>query len=421
MCDVFIDLCSGGGGAALGAMLAGLRPRFGLEMDAAIAERYNANIGNHCHVGLIQDFDYSSLSTPFWLHASTPCTTASNANQTTGETALDRVLADAVCRAIRTLVPPRFSLENVAGYRHYDAYKSILATLRECGYAVGEWVLNAADYGVPQTRRRLIVVASRDHQPRKPLPTHQNLKQQQQQSMLILPRWVGWYEAIADLLPSLPDTQPAPWQLARLPKHLRESVLVHPTDMRTMPTIAHGDPSFTVMAGAGANTWAPRALLMAPPHPGTLSQTPDWNSPHPSATILAGASGRAFVVNGMANDRGKSVTALDQDRLIFTVNAQTFARQAVRAFLVGGGNTNTTEARDRIPRFGEQPAFTQTQSSNRDRAFIGRWVKITPRCNARFQSFPDTYTLSGTNTLDCRIIGNAVPPLLMRAVIAANL
>jgi DNA (cytosine-5)-methyltransferase 1 len=43
-------------------------------------------------------------------------------------------------------------------------------------------------------------------------------------------------------------------------------------------------------------------------------------------------------------------------------------------------------------------------------------VAITPRCLARFQSFPDWYELPAKRTLAATGIGNAVPPLLMQRI-----
>jgi DNA (cytosine-5)-methyltransferase 1 len=45
---------------------------------------------------------------------------------------------------------------------------------------------------------------------------------------------------------------------------------------------------------------------------------------------------------------------------------------------------------------------------------------MTPRALARFQSFPDWYELPERASLACRIIGNAVPPLLMQRVMEAQ-
>jgi site-specific DNA-cytosine methylase len=46
----------------------------------------------------------------------------------------------------------------------------------------------------------------------------------------------------------------------------------------------------------------------------------------------------------------------------------------------------------------------------------GRVVRMTPRALARFQAFPDTYALPDGAALACRVIGNAVPPLLMQRI-----
>ena len=67
------------------------------------------------------------------------------------------------------------------------------------------------------------------------------------------------------------------------------------------------------------------------------------------------------------------------------------------------------------------PAMTMVSSSRaaNTRAWLasGRVVKMTPRALARFQSFPDNYALPDRASLACCILGNAAPPLLMRAVV----
>jgi DNA (cytosine-5)-methyltransferase 1 len=49
-----------------------------------------------------------------------------------------------------------------------------------------------------------------------------------------------------------------------------------------------------------------------------------------------------------------------------------------------------------------------------------RVVRLTPRALARLQSFPDTYILPDDRRVAGRIVGNAVPPLLMQRIIEAN-
>lgn len=51
----------------------------------------------------------------------------------------------------------------------------------------------------------------------------------------------------------------------------------------------------------------------------------------------------------------------------------------------------------------------------------GKVVALTVRALARLQSIPDSYQLPEKNSLGCRIVGNAVPPLLMRRIIEAQI
>lgn len=67
-------------------------------------------------------------------------------------------------RALRAIKPKAFIVENVAGmvrenFRHL--LKNQLRVFRHAGYAVAAEVLNAADYGVPQERRRVFIVGLR--------------------------------------------------------------------------------------------------------------------------------------------------------------------------------------------------------------------------------------------------------------------
>lgn len=68
-----------------------------------------------------------------------------------------------------------------------------------------------------------------------------------------------------------------------------------------------------------------------------------------------------------------------------------------------------------------EPIFTVTASSDRRpiRAWLkqGRVVAMTPRALARFQSFPDSYTLPESRTLASTIVGNAVPPLFAQRLL----
>jgi DNA (cytosine-5)-methyltransferase 1 len=66
--------------------------------------------------------------------------------------------------------PDHVALEQVPGA--LPVFEAYAVVLRELGWSAWCGVLNAANYGVPQTRRRAILVASRRGRVRMPEPTH---------------------------------------------------------------------------------------------------------------------------------------------------------------------------------------------------------------------------------------------------------
>ena len=78
-------------------------------------------------------------------------------------------------RIVKGTQPLGFIFENVAGIaqgRHNEVVKYMAAQFAGSGYSVAFEVLNAADYGVPQQRKRFIMLGRRDGAPTFPLPTH---------------------------------------------------------------------------------------------------------------------------------------------------------------------------------------------------------------------------------------------------------
>ena len=74
----------------------------------------------------------------------------------------------------------------------------ILEEFERIGYKCNHKFLNSADFGIPQTRERLFIVGSRDHETFKwPKPTHAKTHQEQPNlfSQTLKP-WVGMYEAL---------------------------------------------------------------------------------------------------------------------------------------------------------------------------------------------------------------------------------
>lgn len=198
----FASLFGGGRLADIGALQAGCELIWDVELESAIAE-VGSQLPGKTFVQSVIEMDWKKVEPPDILWASPPCVNFSAAKASAAETDLDIALARSIVDAIAALQPKAFILENVEAYKNSASLKLTEEALFSMGYWISREVVNSADFGVPQTRRRLILRAIKNgFVP----PLHGGKK------------WVGWYEAIADLIPSLPDSQLAQWQVDRLPK-----------------------------------------------------------------------------------------------------------------------------------------------------------------------------------------------------------
>ncbi len=78
-------------------------------------------------------------------------------------------------RCLSEIKPAAFLMENVPGLAQKRArpyFDSVLARMSEMGYRLNWAVLNSADYGVPQKRRRLFILGSRTTRLQFPAPTY---------------------------------------------------------------------------------------------------------------------------------------------------------------------------------------------------------------------------------------------------------
>jgi len=292
----FRTLFSGGELFGIGAVQAHWVHVDGFEIRADIASVARQN-GFTVHVADVCAVEYESLPPVDHLHASPSCKNASQAKTNSSETEEDRDCADAVFRAIRAHTGRSFSLENVWGYRNFESFARILAALYESGFVVDFRHINAADFGVPQTRKRLILRAVRRSWRERVPPLHPTHREGGDMFHAL---WVGWYAAIRDIVETLPASQFALWQLARLPD-LAESTIVEGTQ------------------GGGSNDY----------------HLPVRNADEPIFTV------RAAQTKGMP-----------------------------RAFIIGGGNTQTTQV-DSKARWEDAPMFTvANDSALRSRAFL---------------------------------------------------
>ena len=235
--------------------------------------------------------------------------------------------------------------------------------------------------GIPQTRQRMIAIARRDGiTPMLPPATHNKtptngLFGRQE-------RWVGWYEAIEDLIPSLPDSEFAPWQLERLPENFN-NLLVHGTNSNGITVNKPNDPAAVVVATLGSKAVVPRAFILD-----SKNQNQQYGKLHrteiePALTVVTDGKPshlpRAFIVGDQNSHDGTAVMNRGEDYTAFTVD---------------------------------------TRGAGKVRAYAsGRVVKMTVHALARFQTFPDSYRWPASNKIATTIIGNAVPPLFAQRLV----
>lgn len=394
------DLFAGGGGSSLGAIAADCTVAWAIEADPQIAAVYAANLGDHVIVCPLQDLDPVTLEPVDVLLASPPCPAFSTARSRTLAPRDDGWLGLAIIPYLEALRPRVFVLENVPPYltTGWPILSQIVACLWRLGYVVDWSIVNAADYGVPQTRSRLFVRATRDGLlPPWPAP---------------LP-WVGWYQEIADLIPTLPESRLAPWQAKRLSAHpVYGSVLLH--------TFSHSDaiprpfnqPAFTTSASQNPS----RALLVHPTADNDRFVAREEGEP---AFTVLGASGtypRALLVdnrNSGSADGDRPITIRTAAQPSPTLS--NVAKGGLRAMLVSGTDATVREEHEPSTTINGQTGCHTVPS----RLVLEemRCVLLTMRALARLQGFPDSYVLPEKGAVAGKILGNAVPPPVMTRIL----
>ena len=168
-----IDLFAGCGGLTEGLKQAGFRVIGAIEIDELAARSYRMN---HPRVRLwnsdIRDIRLSVLRRTLGLNPGDldllagcpPCQGFSHIRTLNGSRDVrDRrnSLTDEFLRFVKGLRPRAIMLENVPGLANRRRFREFAMTLEHMGYTVKWDILDAARYGVPQRRRRLILLAAK--------------------------------------------------------------------------------------------------------------------------------------------------------------------------------------------------------------------------------------------------------------------
>ncbi len=209
-CYRLMDLFAGCGGMTRGFVDTGrFESVFAVEMDPDAAATYGANFGfDHICCGKIEDV--SKFPAADVVIGGPPCQGFSPLNRD-GVGLERRALWREYVRALTESGADAFVMENVPELLRSAEYADFKRAAEKLGYRVNGRVLNAADHGVPQRRRRAIVIGSRLGEAPWPEQTHFEPGR--------VPLWGRPWRTFRDVagdLPTRPDGKN--WHVGRNPR-----------------------------------------------------------------------------------------------------------------------------------------------------------------------------------------------------------
>lgn len=180
-----IELFAGCGGLSTGFLDAGLRVAAGFEIDARAVDAYNYNHDYRGSRGFVADLNLASgrellaragIDRAEFVIGGPPCQPFSIVGKRQGKRDIRADLIGHFIRIVGELRPAAFLLENVpnlGAISNGEFLDEAEAELRGLGFSVERIVASAADFGVPQNRKRLILIGFKGRQAvRFPEPTH---------------------------------------------------------------------------------------------------------------------------------------------------------------------------------------------------------------------------------------------------------
>ncbi len=209
-----IEFCAGAGGQALGLELAGFRHEALVEIEADYAKTLRLNRPDwDVRTADMNVFDGRAYKGVDILAAGLPCPPFSMAGKQLGEKD-ERNLFPAAIRLIDEIRPKAVMIENVRGFLSavFDDYRNHLKVqLKKLGYTADWRLLNASDFGVPQLRPRVVIVAVRDDLNDvfdwpAPLPHNPPTVGQTLHDLMAAEGWPGaksWAERANDIAPTI--------------------------------------------------------------------------------------------------------------------------------------------------------------------------------------------------------------------------
>lgn len=168
-----LDLFCGGGGSSRGAQLAGATLVAAVDMWQLAAETYKLNFPD----AIVYSTAAGKLSPQRvqdevgkidLILASPECTSHSVAKGNKPRCELSRATAFEVIRFAKVLRPRWIVVENVMQMRRWNRFEEFYLKLKAIGYNTQVGILDAQEYGAPQSRKRLFILADLEREPSLP-------------------------------------------------------------------------------------------------------------------------------------------------------------------------------------------------------------------------------------------------------------
>jgi DNA (cytosine-5)-methyltransferase 1 len=205
---VVVDLFSGIGAGSLGFRRAGFRIAGAVDIDPAASKVYENNFGVKPIVGDLREISGVKILRRFGLRKGEidvcvgcpPCQAFSSLRSTSlkkGQRDRRKSLVSVFADRVSEMLPKVVVLENVSGLargRNKRYLTGFTSRMRKLGYRCSYDVLQSADYGTPQLRKRLVLIGTRKGDPSMPIPTHGGAA-----GLSVRKPWRTVREAISDL------------------------------------------------------------------------------------------------------------------------------------------------------------------------------------------------------------------------------
>jgi DNA (cytosine-5)-methyltransferase 1 len=362
-----ISLFAGAGGCSLGFLQAGFDVRFATDIDRDAVDSYRRNfVGTPCEVADVRDLEPEMLLDRAGLRSGEldillggpPCQGFSSAGMKSGEDPRNSLIRHYV-RLLEGIRPKWFVMENVEGLLTNDGglhVRDAVAAFLDAGYSVNLEKVYAQGYGVPQRRKRVLIVGNRiGHD-------------------FVFP------EAVTLFSGSI----------------FRKGEITFSTATSDLPPATTDAGKLLSFIGPVMNEL--QAYLRS-----DATIVSDHFSPTLSGIQLERVRGLA---------PGQTMKDLPAH-----LQHESFRRRAFRRVMDGTPVERRGGAPSGLKRlFADEPSLTMTSAATREFVHPTEDRLLTLRECARLQTFPDSFVFAGSAASRIQQIGNAIPPMLARTV-----